>query len=83
VIWCVDGFLHELNLYLHHMQVADVSVLGITESFRVKQQVLVSAHEAAERILRVDNILKAAPRYVCACARVPLASQTRLIAQPT
>ncbi len=46
-----------------HVQVADVSVLGITESFRVKQQVLVSAHEAAEMILRVDNILKAAPRY--------------------
>lgn len=42
--------------------VADVSTLGITESFRVKQQVLVSAHEAAEMILRVDNILKAAPR---------------------
>ena len=36
--------------------------LGITESFSVKRQVLVQASEAAEMILRVDNILKAAPR---------------------
>ena len=36
--------------------------LGITESFSVKRQVLVQASEAAEMILRVDDILKAAPR---------------------
>lgn len=36
--------------------------LGILESWVVKQQVLLSAAEAAEMILRVDNILKAAPR---------------------
>lgn len=36
--------------------------LGITESFVVKRQVLMSASEAAEMILRVDNIIKAAPR---------------------
>lgn len=36
--------------------------LGITESWVVKRQVLVSAAEAAEMILRVDNILRAAPR---------------------
>lgn len=36
--------------------------LGITESFSVKRQVVVQAAEAAEMILRVDNILKAAPR---------------------
>ena len=36
--------------------------LGVTESFSVKRQVLVQAAEAAEMILRVDNILKAAPR---------------------
>jgi len=42
--------------------VADISVLGITEAFRVKQQVLVSASEAAEMIIRVDDILKSAPR---------------------
>lgn len=42
--------------------VADVAELGITESFKVKSQVLVSAAEAAEMILRVDVILKSAPR---------------------
>jgi Chaperonin GroEL (HSP60 family) len=36
--------------------------LGITESFVVKRQVLLSAVEAAEMILRVDNIIKCAPR---------------------
>lgn len=36
--------------------------LGITESWAVKRQVLVSAAEAAEMILRVDDILRAAPR---------------------
>lgn len=36
--------------------------LGITESFAVKRQVLLSASEAAEMILRVDNIIKCAPR---------------------
>ena len=46
--------------------------LGITESYRVKLQVLVSAAEAAEMILRVDDIIKAAPRYwfACACAYI-------------
>ena len=42
--------------------VGDMSTLGITESFSVKRQVLVSASEAAEMILRVDDIIKAAPR---------------------
>lgn len=36
--------------------------VGITESFKVKRQVLMSASEAAEMILRVDDIIKAAPR---------------------
>jgi T-complex protein 1 subunit beta len=36
--------------------------LGIVESFRVKLQVLLSASEAAEMVLRVDDIIKAAPR---------------------
>jgi len=42
--------------------VGDVAALGITESFSVKRQVLVSASEAAEMILRVDDIVRAAPR---------------------
>ena len=44
--------------------VGDMSRLGVTESFLVKRQMLLSAAEAAEMILRVDNIIKAEPRYV-------------------
>jgi len=36
--------------------------LGITESLKLKRQVLLSASEAAEMILRVDDILRCAPR---------------------
>ena len=43
-------------------QVGDMTELGISESFRVKQQVLLSATEAAEMIVRVDDIIKCAPR---------------------
>jgi len=43
-------------------RVEDVKKLGITESFHLKRQVLLSASEAAEMILRVDDIIKAAPR---------------------
>lgn len=43
-------------------RVEDVQKLGITESFHLKRQVLLSASEAAEMILRVDDIIKAAPR---------------------
>lgn len=43
-------------------RVGDMKTLGVTESYVVKRQVLLSASEAAEMILRVDNILKSAPR---------------------
>ena len=43
-------------------KVGDMQELGITESLSVKRQVLVSASEAAEMILRVDDIIRAAPR---------------------
>merc|ERR1719340_28409 len=49
-----------LNMY--EGEIGCMSELGITESFSVKRQVLVQASEAAEMILRVDDILKAAPR---------------------
>jgi T-complex protein 1 subunit beta len=42
--------------------VADMKELGVTECYRVKEQALVSATEAAEMILRVDDIVKCAPR---------------------
>ena len=42
--------------------VGDMSALGVTESFKVKCHVLLYAAEAAEMIVRVDDILKSAPR---------------------
>eukprot|EP01023_Acetabularia_acetabulum_P031087 TRINITY_DN29296_c0_g1_i6.p1 TRINITY_DN29296_c0_g1~~TRINITY_DN29296_c0_g1_i6.p1 ORF type:complete len:345 (+),score=88.41 TRINITY_DN29296_c0_g1_i6:124-1158(+) len=42
--------------------IGDMETMGIYESFKVKNQVLLSAVEAAEMILRVDDIIKAAPR---------------------
>ena len=47
---------------MKHGSIGDMTELGITESFAVKRQVLTSASEAAEMILRVDDILKSAPR---------------------
>jgi T-complex protein 1 subunit beta len=43
-------------------KVDNMKDLGITECLRVKQQAIVSATEAAEMILRVDDIVKCAPR---------------------
>ncbi len=40
----------------------DMAELGIVEALKLKRQVLISASEAAEMILRVDDIIKAAPR---------------------
>ncbi len=43
-------------------QVGDMRQCGIFEAFKVKSQVLASATEAAEMIIRVDDIIKCAPR---------------------
>merc|ERR1712228_1040151 len=51
-----------MGLNMYEGKVDCMAGLGITESFSVKRQVLVQASEAAEMILRVDDILKAAPR---------------------
>ncbi|KAH0616673.1 hypothetical protein JD844_027970 [Phrynosoma platyrhinos] len=52
--------------------IADMAGLGVVESFQVKRQVLLSAAEAAEVILRVDDIIKAAPSSVSSSRkRVP------------
>jgi len=40
----------------------DMRDLQVTESYKSKMQSLKSAHEAAEMILRVDDIIRAAPR---------------------
>jgi len=50
------------GLNMHTGKVGDMKELGITECLRVKEQALVSATEAAEMILRVDDIVKCAPR---------------------
>jgi len=42
--------------------VGDMKELRVYESYKSKMQSLVSAHEAAEMILRVDEIIKCAPR---------------------
>ena len=42
--------------------VGDMQELGIFECFRVKEQALLSASEAAEMILRVDEVVTCAPR---------------------
>lgn len=45
-----------------HGRIGDMAEMGVTESYQVKKHVLTSAAEAAEMIVRVDNIVKAAPR---------------------
>ncbi|KAK3038873.1 hypothetical protein RJ639_028595, partial [Escallonia herrerae] len=44
------------------VRVGDMAERGICEAFKVKQAVLLSATEAAEMILRVDEIITCAPR---------------------
>ncbi|KAI6044053.1 chaperonin Cpn60/TCP-1 family [Pisolithus marmoratus] len=42
--------------------IASMKKLGVTESYKLKRQVVLSASEAAEMIIRVDDILRATPR---------------------
>lgn len=42
-------------------EIGDMKELGIMESYVAKRQMLLSAVEAAEMIVRVDNIIFAAP----------------------
>nr|ACU45317.1 rho chaperonin-containing TCP-1 [Rhodomonas sp. CCMP768] len=42
--------------------IGNMKALGVAESFRVEHQVVVSASEAAEMLMRVDDIVKAPPR---------------------
>jgi len=50
------------GLDMYNGTIADMMELGVTESYKSKYQVLMSASEAAEMILRVDDIIKCAPR---------------------
>jgi len=42
--------------------IGDMKKLGVFEAYKSKSQSLISAHEAAEMILRVDDIVRNAPR---------------------
>ncbi|XP_073986917.1 T-complex protein 1 subunit beta-like [Rhodnius prolixus] len=42
--------------------ITDMNKLGVFESFAIKRQIIFSATEATEVILRVDHIMKAGPR---------------------
>jgi len=53
---------HTTGLDMEQGEIGCMQELGITESYQVKKQVVTSASEAAEMILRVDNIIKSAPR---------------------
>ena len=50
------------GLDLNHGIVADMREMGIVESYKLKKAVVSSAAEAAEVLLRVDNIIRAKPR---------------------
>lgn len=50
------------GLDMYNGQIGDARKLGITESLKLKRQVLMSASEAAEMIIRVDDIIRCAPR---------------------
>ncbi|VDL70677.1 unnamed protein product [Nippostrongylus brasiliensis] len=53
---------HKMGIDIQRGAVADVVELGVVESFNVKMCMVSSAAEAAEQILRVDDIIKCAPR---------------------
>mmetsp|Transcript_18838 Transcript_18838/g.25986 ORF Transcript_18838/g.25986 Transcript_18838/m.25986 type:complete len:308 (-) Transcript_18838:30-953(-) len=53
---------HKMGLNLTEGRVGDMEELGIIDSYKLKRQIMLSAAEAAEMILRVDRIIKAAPR---------------------
>ena len=53
---------HTWGLEMDTGCIADMTKLGICEAFKVKNQVVLSSSEAAEMILRVDDIVQCAPR---------------------
>jgi len=50
------------GLDMNNGSIEDMSVLGVTECLKVKESALLAASEAAEMILRVDEIIRCAPR---------------------
>ncbi|KAF7965769.1 hypothetical protein HWV62_41960, partial [Athelia sp. TMB] len=52
----------QAGLDMNQGTIGSMKELGITESYKLKRQVVLSASEAAEMIIRVDDILRATPR---------------------
>ncbi|KAF8824427.1 hypothetical protein HHX47_DHR8000468 [Lentinula edodes] len=52
----------DAGLDMNQGTIGSMTQLGVTESYKLKRQVVLSASEAAEMIIRVDDILRAAPR---------------------
>jgi len=65
---------HTWGLEMNTGTIADMNELGICEAFKVKSQVLLSASEAAEMILRVDDIVQ--------CGELPALLSSRLALLP-
>ena len=58
----IHGGATSAGLDMFQGRVGDMKEMGVTEAYRVKEQALISATEAAEMILRVDDIVRCAPR---------------------
>ncbi|UZJ51808.1 hypothetical protein CBS101457_001128 [Exobasidium rhododendri] len=52
----------DAGLDLNNGKIISMRETGVTESYKLKRQVVLSASEASELILRVDDVLKSAPR---------------------
>ncbi|KIJ59421.1 hypothetical protein HYDPIDRAFT_162437 [Hydnomerulius pinastri MD-312] len=52
----------DAGLDMNEGTIGSMKALGVTESYKLKRQVVLSASEAAEMIIRVDDILRATPR---------------------
>ncbi|KAL4241271.1 TCP-1 chaperonin family protein [Abortiporus biennis] len=52
----------DAGLDMNEGTIGSMKKLGVTESYKLKRQVVLSASEAAEMIIRVDDILRSTPR---------------------
>jgi len=53
---------HNAGINIKTGDVGDMEELGVKESFRVKSHIITSATEAAEMLLRIDEVIRAPPR---------------------
>lgn len=56
------GGERDAGLDMEQGEIGSMRELGVTESYNLKRKVVLSASEAAEMIIRVDDILRASPR---------------------